>query len=49
MQLVTDIALNRLYEDALPGYGLYTFVLLGAGFERASGETLWHVTANCSG
>lgn len=40
VQLVTDIALNRLYEDALPGYGLYTFVLLGAGFERASGEAL---------
>jgi len=40
VQLVTDIALNRLYEDALPGYGLYTFVLLGAGFERAGGEDL---------
>ena len=40
VQLVTDIALNRLYEDALPGYGLYTFVLLGAGFERASGDDL---------
>ncbi|MTW22978.1 hypothetical protein [Allochromatium palmeri] len=40
VQLVTEIALNRLYEDALPGYGLYTFVLLGAGFERASGEAL---------
>ena len=40
VQLVTDIALNRLYEDALPGYGLYTFVLLGAGFERASGDAL---------
>jgi hypothetical protein len=39
-QLVTDMALNRLYEDALPGYGLYTFVLLGAGFERASGDSL---------
>ena len=25
------IALNRLYEDAIPGYGLYTFVLLGRG------------------
>ena len=40
VQLVTDIALNRLYEDALPGYGLYTFVLLGAGFERASGAAI---------
>lgn len=25
----TAIALNRLYEDAIPGYGLYTFVLMG--------------------
>ncbi len=25
----TAIALNRLYEDAIPGYGLYTFVLVG--------------------
>lgn len=25
------LALNRLYEDAIPGYGLYTFVLLGHG------------------
>lgn len=40
VQLVTDIALNRLYEEALPGYGLYTFVLLGGGFERASGDDL---------
>lgn len=40
VQLVTDIVLNRLYEEALPGYGLYTFVLLGAGFERASGDDL---------
>jgi len=40
VQLVTDIVLNRLYEEALPDYGLYTFVLLGAGFERASGEDL---------
>ncbi|MGQ9658954.1 MAG: hypothetical protein ACUVT0_02450 [Thermochromatium sp.] len=40
VRLVTDMALNRLYEEALPGYGLYTFVLLGAGFEQASGENL---------
>ncbi|MCK7578501.1 MAG: hypothetical protein MZV65_24040 [Chromatiales bacterium] len=40
VRLVTDMALNRLYEDALPGYGLYTFVLLGTGFERASGDDL---------
>jgi hypothetical protein len=25
----TAIALNRLYEDAIPGYGLYTFILMG--------------------
>jgi|GEM_PF-7072898 len=38
VQLVTDLALNQLFEDALPGYGLYTFVLLGAGFEHSSGN-----------
>ncbi|PQJ96629.1 hypothetical protein CXB77_07485 [Chromatium okenii] len=27
----TAIALNRLYEDAIPGYGLYTFVVFGRG------------------
>ena len=27
-------ALNTLYGDATPGFGLYTFVLLGAGFDK---------------
>lgn len=27
-------ALNVLYDDATPGFGLYTFVLLGAGFSK---------------
>lgn len=30
-RLDTAIALNRLYEDAIPGYGIYTFVLFGRG------------------
>ncbi|NEX23148.1 hypothetical protein G3480_23095 [Thiorhodococcus mannitoliphagus] len=33
-KLVTAVALNRLYEDAVPGYGIYTFVLLGRGIDR---------------
>lgn len=37
-KLVTVIALNRLYEEAVPGYGIYTFVLLGRGFGTLSGE-----------
>ncbi len=37
-KLVTAIALNRLYEDAVPGYGIYTFVLLGRDFRAPSGE-----------
>ncbi|MBK1694824.1 hypothetical protein CKO09_08740 [Chromatium weissei] len=32
----TAIALNRLYEDAIPGYGLYTFVIFGGGMNSAS-------------
>lgn len=30
-KLVTSVALNRLYEDAVPGYGIYTFVVSGRG------------------
>ncbi len=30
-RLDSAMALNRLYEDAIPGYGIYTFVLLGRG------------------
>jgi hypothetical protein len=32
----TAIALNRLYEDAIPGYGLYTFVIFGRGMSDAA-------------
>ncbi|AFL73124.1 hypothetical protein [Thiocystis violascens] len=35
-RLDSAMALNRLYEDAIPGYGIYTFVLLGRGFANAS-------------
>ncbi|WP_295399759.1 hypothetical protein [uncultured Thiocystis sp.] len=35
-RLDSAMALNRLYEDAIPGYGIYTFVLLGRGFAHAS-------------
>ncbi|MBK5966164.1 hypothetical protein CCR95_19280 [Thiocystis minor] len=35
-RLDSAMALNRLYEDAIPGYGLYTFVLLGQGFINPS-------------
>lgn len=34
--LDTAMALNRLYEDAIPGYGIYTFILLGRGFAHSS-------------
>lgn len=34
----SSIALNRLYEDAIPGYGIYTFVILGRGSADDSGE-----------
>lgn len=37
-KLVTAMALNRLYEEAVPGYGIYTFVLMGRGFEKPRGE-----------
>ncbi|NEV61891.1 hypothetical protein [Thiorhodococcus minor] len=33
-KLATSVALNRLYDDAVPGYGIYTFVLLGPGMSR---------------
>lgn len=36
----TAIALNRLYEDAIPGYGLYTFVLFGHEMTHSSPSTL---------
>ncbi|WP_200375629.1 hypothetical protein [Thiocystis violacea] len=39
-QLVTSVALNRLYEEALPGYGIYTFVLMGSASENPSGHDL---------
>lgn len=35
-RLDSAMALNRLYEDAIPGYGIYTFVLLGRGAANAS-------------
>ncbi len=35
-RIVTALALNRLYENALPGYGLYTFVLTAAQSARLS-------------
>lgn len=35
-RLDSAMALNRLYEDAIPGYGIYTFVLLGHGFANQS-------------
>jgi len=31
----TAKAINTLYSNATPGYGVYTFVLLGAGFDPA--------------
>ena len=31
----TAAAINTLYSNATPGYGVYTFVLLGAGFDPA--------------
>lgn len=37
-KLVTAVALNRLYEEAIPGYGIYTFVLSGRGFTHPRGE-----------
>ncbi|QIK37009.1 hypothetical protein GWK36_02230 [Caldichromatium japonicum] len=40
-RIATDLALNRLYEDALPGYGLYTFVLPGSkDAHSAAGDRL---------
>jgi len=33
--VATATAINTLYSNATPGYGVYTFVLLGAGFDPA--------------
>lgn len=33
----TSMALNQLYEDGIPGYGIYTFVLPGHDLSPASG------------
>ncbi len=41
----TAMALNRLYEEAIPGYGIYTFVLVGraAGGAAARDNELFRV------
>ena len=39
-RLVTAMALNQLYEETLPGYGVYTFVLMGGGFDRSAGADM---------
>lgn len=35
----TSMALNQLYENGIPGYGIYTFVLPGPGLPPASGAS----------
>ncbi|TCT21308.1 hypothetical protein [Thiobaca trueperi] len=35
----TSMALNQLYENGIPGYGIYTFVLPGRGLPPASGAS----------
>ncbi len=40
-RLDTAMALNRLYEEAIPGFGVYTFVLVGQGFTNRSDEEAW--------
>jgi len=36
-RLDASVALNRLFEEAVPGYGIYTFVLVGKGFSQLTG------------
>lgn len=35
-RIATELALNRLYESGVPGYGIYTFVLTAPGSLRPS-------------
>lgn len=39
VRLDTAVALNRLYQEGIVGYGLYTFVMLGGGSVKASDAT----------